>query len=59
MWYVCSFIIAPIKFKVMRSVKDILKSLQQLYYDIKMSVTIIREIVTDTTNTNVVDCLWS
>lgn len=39
----------------MRSVKDILKSLQQLYYDIKMSV--IRDIVTDTTNTNVIDCL--
>ena len=29
---------APIKFKVTRSVKDILKSLQQLYYDIKISV---------------------
>lgn len=57
MWYEYSFIIAPIKFKVMRSVKDILKSLQQLYYDIKMSV--IRDIVTDTTNTNVIDCLWS
>ena len=41
----------------MRSVKDILKYLQQLYYDIKTSVTIIREIVTDTTNTNVVVCL--
>lgn len=39
----------------MRSVKDILKSLQQLYYDIKTSV--IRDIVTDTTNTNVIDCL--
>ena len=57
MWYEYSFIIAPIKFKVMRSVKDILKSLQQLYYDIKTSV--IRDIVTDTTNTNVIDCLWS
>lgn len=38
----------------MRSVKNILKSLQQLYYDIKMSV--IRDIVTDTANTNVIDC---
>ena len=46
---------APIKFKVMRSVKDILKSLQQLYYDIKRSV--IRDIVTDTTNADVTDCL--
>ena len=41
----------------MRSVKDILKSLQQLYYDIKRSV--IRDIVTDTTNADVTDCLWS